>query len=39
MKILFILFVIYIAIMLFNIFDILQNILIELQMRNRDIYK
>lgn len=39
MKIVIILFCIYTAVMLFNIFDTLQNILIELQIRNSDLYK
>ena len=39
MKILTILFYIYMVAMVFNIYDLLQNILIELQMRNSDLYK
>lgn len=39
MKILTILFCIYIFIMIFNIYDTLQNILAELQIRNSDLYK
>lgn len=39
MKILMILFVTYLIVMLFNIYDLLQNILAELQLRNSDLYK
>lgn len=39
MKILTILFYIYIFVMIYNIYDLLQNILAELQIRNSDIYK
>lgn len=39
MKIVIILFCIYASVILFNILDTLQNILIELQIRNSDLYK